>query len=237
MIEIAICDDSEHAWKDVEKHLLKYSLENEFDYRIDEYESGEELLCSGKKYDMVFMDYEFENKGKDGITISRALRHTDPDVTIVFLSGYPEAVFSSFEVAAFRFLLKPIDDGKFNETMDSFLTSMNKDRILNVHSPGNYHYVNENKILYVEGHGKRSIIHLGTHSDDIECSETLASVENRVDSLTFYRCHKSFLINMRHVKGYNYNCVTLDNGEAVLISRRKYRQFVERYADFIAEQV
>lgn len=36
MIEIAICDDSEYARKDIIRHLFEYSLEKELDYRTDE---------------------------------------------------------------------------------------------------------------------------------------------------------------------------------------------------------
>ena len=238
MVFIAICDDSKPAREDIKNHLISYSIKHKLEYLADEYESGECLLSSGKNYDLIFMDYEFEDKGSDGISIAKELRKKEKDTKIVFLSGYPEAVFDSFEVAAFRFLLKPIDDKKFSEMLDSFLSAMSdKDRMIQLRESGVSRFVREKDILCAEAFGKNCIIHLHDKKDDIICNETLASLEKRVDSNLFFRCHKSFLINLNHVNGYNYNCITLDNGEGVLISRKKYSTFVERYSDFIADGV
>ena len=71
MVFIAICDDSKPAREDVKNHLISYSIKHELEYLADEYESGECLLSSGKNYDLIFMDYEFEDKGSDGISIAK----------------------------------------------------------------------------------------------------------------------------------------------------------------------
>ena len=121
MVKIAVCDDSKYMRGELKKRILQYSMKKDFDYTIEEYEAGEKLIESGVKYDLIFMDYEFENNGANGLEIARKIREYDKNSTLVFVSSYPSIVFDTFEVGTFRFLTKPIDDKKFNNVLDSFL--------------------------------------------------------------------------------------------------------------------
>lgn len=236
MINIAVCDDSVYMRKETKKCILNYSFSRELDYSLDEYDSGEKLLASDKTYDLVFMDYQFEGIGEDGITIAKKLRARGDDVTIIFLSSYPGMVFKSFEVRAFRFLVKPIVEDDFNDALDSFLQSMREEDVLKVRVDGMNCFIKANTISYVEGFGKYCIIHFIDKEEKIECHETLASVEERLSSKSFYRCYKSYVVNLKHVSSYNRVDIVLENGERLLMSRAKYKEFVEVYSDYLAGQ-
>ena len=106
MVRIAVCDDSDFMRSETKKRILNYSVKKDFDYSLDEYNAGEKLVGSGEKYDLIFMDYEFENKGANGIDIAKKIREYDKNSTIVFASSYPSIVFDTFEVGTFRFLTK-----------------------------------------------------------------------------------------------------------------------------------
>lgn len=236
MIKIAICDDSDYMREETKKYILKYSFKREFDYSLDEYETGKKLLSSKKEYDLIFMDYQFEGTGLDGITIAKELRIRGIDATIIFLSSYPSVVFQSFEVGTFRFLVKPIEEEKFNAALDSFLLSMSEEKVLAVRVGGMNHFFKENTISYIEGYGKHCIIHFADKSEEFECHETLASVEERLSSKYFYRCYKSFIVNLKYVSSYSHTDVVLNNGESILISRTKYKEFTEIYSDYLTGQ-
>lgn len=234
VIRIAICDDSAYIREETKKYILKYSFKNDFEYSLDEYESGEELLESDKIYDLIFMDYQFEKTKLDGISIAKELRRKKIEATIIFLSSYPAVVFQTFEVGTFRFLVKPIEEDKFNDAINSFLSTLEKEEILTVRADGMNHFIKENSISYVEGYGKYCIIHFMDNRKSLECHETLASVESRLPPLHFYRCHKSFLVNLKYVASYNRTDLILENGETVLISRNQYKEFTEAYSDYLA---
>ncbi len=236
MIKIAICDDSDYMRAETKKYILKYSFKREFDYSIDEYETGQKLLASREAYALIFMDYQFEGAGSDGITIAKELRMRGIDATIIFLSSYPSVVFQSFEVGTFRFLVKPIEEEKFNAALDSFLLSTSQEKVLTVRVSGMNHFIKESTISYIEGSGKHCIIHFADKSEEFECHETLASVEGRLSSKYFYRCYKSFIVNMKYVASYNHTDVILNNGECILISRTKYKEFTEIYSDYLTGQ-
>lgn len=237
VIRIAICDDSAYIREETRKYILKYSFKNDFEYSLDEYDSGEELLGSNRIYDLIFMDYQFEKTKLDGISIAKELRRQRIEATIIFLSSYPGVVFQTFEVGTFRFLVKPIEEDKFNDAINSFLNTMEKEQILTVRMNGMNHFIKENAISYVEGYGKYCIIHFVDKRERLECHETLASVESRLPFNHFYRCHKSFLVNLKYVASYNRTDLILENGESILISRNQYKEFTEAYADYLAGRI
>ena len=127
MVRIAVCDDSKVMRSDIGNKVLDYSVKKDFEYSLDTFDAGEKLVESGKKYDLIFMDYEFEDNGANGLDIARKIRKHDKNSTIVFVSSYPSIVFDTFEVGTFRFLIKPVDDKKFCEVLDAFMQTMKEE--------------------------------------------------------------------------------------------------------------
>lgn len=64
MVKIAVCDDDRYARKDIKDHLLEYSMSNEFEYTVDEYDSGEGLLMSGKSMTLYLWIISLRMAGK-----------------------------------------------------------------------------------------------------------------------------------------------------------------------------
>ena len=235
MVKIAICDDSKFMRGEIKKRILDFSMKKDFDYTLNEYDAGEKLIGSGEKYDLIFMDYEFENNGENGLEIAKKIRGYDKNSTIVFATSYPSIVFDTFEVGTFRFLTKPIDDKKFYEVLDAFLKTMEEDNFLKIRLDGENHFFKESTISYVEGMGKNCILHFCDGREDMECHETLGAIEGRLSPQKFYRCYKSFLINLAQVDSYTHDEVTMSTGEKLLISRLKYKEFNSVYSDFLVK--
>ena len=233
MIRIAVCDDSKFMRSEIGNKILDYSVKKDFEYSLDTYDAGEKLVESGVKYDLIFMDYEFEDNGANGLDIARKIRKSDKNSTIVFVSSYSSIVFDTFEVGTFRFLTKPVDDKKFCEVLDAFMQTLKEDNVLKIRLDGENHFFKESIISYVEGMGKNCILHFCDGRDEMECHETLGAIEGRLSSKKFYRCYKSFLINLAQVDSYNHSEVTMSTGDKLLISRLKYKEFNDIYADYL----
>ncbi len=85
----------------------------------------------------------------------------------------------------------------------------------------------------------RTIQELANHAEDVDRSgdyraacyddehsvEQIGVLENMLQGKGFFRCHKSYLINLKHVDGYNRQEAILDNGERILIAKRRYEGF------------
>lgn len=235
MIRIGICDDFQVMREEFKKCLFKYGERRRIEYCIYEYDNGSKMLEDNREYDLVFMDYEFKNdKENNGLTIATKLRERQKNITIVFLSSYPEIVFDTFSVGTFRFLVKPIQMDKFEKAMDDYLKSLKGDNILTIKIEGVKRSIHTNEITYVEGFGKYCIIHMASEKEsEIECHETLAAVEERLPKEFFYRCHKSYVIDFPYIESYNHMSVMLNSGEELAISRQKYKEFCNVYLEYL----
>ena len=69
----------------------------------------------------------------------------------------------------------------------------------------------------------------------LECNETLSSIMERLSERLFYRCHKSFLVNMKYVESFNHTDLMLQNKESIMISRQKYKSFCDAYSEFLVK--
>ena len=55
--------------------------------------------------------------------------------------------------------------------------------------------------------------------------EQIGELENKLRDKGFFRCHKSYLINLKYVEGYNRQEAILENGEKIVIAKRRYEEF------------
>ena len=167
--------------------------------------------------------------------IAKEIRKVNKEIMIIFLSSYPNIVFESFEVGTFRFLVKPIVEEKFFQAMDDLLKHFETDDVLTVKVDGTSYFIQGKQIAYIEGDGKNCIVQFIDKDDPLEIHETLSAVEGRLSEKKFFRCHKSFLVNLAYVASYNHTDVILENDETLMISRQRYKPFAEAYSRFLAE--
>ena len=111
MKEIAICDDEKIIIERIADLIKKQSV----DCHIESFSAGSEMLAAQKHFDMIFLDIKME--GINGIETARAVREYDRKAVIIFVTAIKEYVFEAFDVGAFHYLLKPIDEQKFAEVL------------------------------------------------------------------------------------------------------------------------
>ena len=232
-LRVAICDDEEIMRSVVKETLIEYSIKRNLEVDIKEYACGEDLIDSPHKHDMIIMDYKLDPWGKTtGISVAKKLRNSNIDSGIIFLSSYPNVVFRSFEVSTFRFLVKPLERDLLFKALDDYQKSISIDKTLIIRLERMNINLNTKRIAFLEGNGKYCLIHSLDHPAKLECHETLAAVEERLPEDSFYRCHRSYLVNMRYVNTFNNQEIALKNDEIIPISRNKYKPFQEAFLDY-----
>ena len=234
MLKIAICDDAREVREETRNILLKYFMCKDIDYSTVQFEDGESFLEQEEAFDLVILDYDFDNSGFNGMEIARKIRERNIESTIIFLTSYEKVVFEAFEVAAYRFLVKPLDEKKLVEVMDDFLRTIENDNTLVIKAEGMTYYIKESQISYVEGDGKNCIINYINQKEPLQCKETLSNIESRLSTKKFFRCHKSFVVNLDYVDSFNKTDLRIQNDDVIMISRNKYKPFCEAYTNYIA---
>ena len=227
-MDIAVVDDE----KAIREHICGLVEEQQPESRIEAYATGEELLASGKRFDIVFLDIQME--GMNGIEAARSLREKNAnlgveDTVLVFITGIKDYVFDAFDLYAFQYLLKPIDERKFAEVLERAVREAAKKkerRVLFIKSRNLT--LDQSEILYIESRAKKVEIHTTGAAQAIEIYAAMDELEGQLGE-NFYRCHRAYIVNMDCITEYDSESITLTGGDRVYLTKKKYGEFVKAY--------
>ena len=227
-MDIAVVDDE----KAIREHICGLVEEQQPESRIEAYATGGELLASGKRFDIVFLDIQME--GMNGIEAARSLREKNAnlgveDTVLVFITGIRDYVFDAFDLYAFQYLLKPIDESKFAEVLERAVREAAKKkerRVLFIKSRNLT--LDQSEILYIESRAKKVEIHTKGAAQAIEIYAAMDELEGQLGE-NFYRCHRAYIVNMDCITEYDSESITLTNGDRVYLTKKKYGEFVKAY--------
>ncbi len=195
--------------------------------RLDVYSSGEEIAASEKRFDIIFLDIKMDGIG--GIETARRLREKSSDTILIFVTGVKEYVFDALDLYAFQYLLKPINERKFAEVLERAIREAEKKtEKQELFIKSKKLTVDQADILYIESSGKKVAIHLVGSKKTIEIYASMDELEKELNK-NFYRCHRSYIVNMSHIAEYNNDSITVTGGEKVYLSKKKYGEFKKAY--------
>lgn len=228
-MQIAICDDEKSILQILEEKVRKLLPEAV----IKKYLSGDELVASGCKPDILFLDIQMP--GMDGMEVARLMRQNNKDMILIFVTAAEEYVFQAFDVGAFHYLVKPFSDEKFIEVVKSAVEKLDEhlademdEKYMMIQSAGSHIKVYLKDIVYAEVYNRKVIIH--TRNDDIEYYGKLQDLSDKAGS-DFFRTHRAYLVHFKYVERYDNNYVTMKNGTA-LIAKKNYSEFVKQYLKY-----
>lgn len=226
---VAICDDEKVFHKEITSLLRKYQKARKIDIFMEYYESGDMLLSSNHKYDVIFMDYQMEEM--NGIETAEKLRKANSDSIIIFISAYPAAALDAFEVNTFRFLKKPVDETKLFKALDDYIKSINYDELLLITTHDGNHKIKLSEIIYLEADGRYTI--LRTKNKSLRFRTYLRQLELKLPASKFIRCSKSFIVGFGHITNHDNTNITFDNGEKGIIGRHYAEKFKTGFQNYI----
>lgn len=231
LMEIAIVDDEKIICDEIKKRIA----EIEPCCSADGYANGESLLLADKVYDIVFLDIQLE--GRNGIDTAKELRQRSENTIVIFVTGAKDYVFQAFDVAAFHYLLKPIEGKKFEEVFVRACREAEKRKkeetgLLLVRTRNRTFPLPKDSILYVESRGKKAEIHTGRET--ISMYASLNGLQAELGD-GFYRSHRGYLVNMAYVSEYYHDSILLTGGERVYLAKEKYQEFVREYMRYLKD--
>lgn len=230
---VAICDDEKQIADQIRKLASDFFREKRMEASIIRFSDGTQLLQYDKCIDILFLDIQME--GIDGMETARRLRSRNFKGVIIFITILKELVFRSFEVQAYDYLVKPIDKKRFDKTMTRLLTSLenvDKGKLL-VQKGYERSIISFDDIIFAEIIDKKVYLHL-TSSDVLDYYDRIENLETRLDG-RFFRCHRSYLINLKYLKGCKNGTAYLANGEEIPVSRLRSKAFSEVVLQYMKE--
>ena len=234
-MRIAICDDEKNIRELIAKKVVKQYPDAEIIF----FQSGEELLLVDESIDILFLDIQMS--GIDGMETARELRKKDKSVILVFVTAVEEYVFQAFDVGAFNYIVKPIDDGKFSDVLHRAVdewSSQNinekepEERYVLINNSGVHTKVILDEIVYAEVFNRKVVIH--KLDGEIEYYGKMSDLESLAGD-SFFRPHRAYLINFKYVEKYDATTIYLERG-TVLMAKQNYPEFVKKYMKYIQKR-
>ncbi|MDP2388245.1 MAG: LytTR family DNA-binding domain-containing protein [Bacteroidota bacterium] len=203
-------------------------------------------LIREKKPELVFLDVELKNH------LGFKLFESFPNANfhVVFCTAHEKYALQAIKTSCLEYLLKPIDPVELMNAVDKFKRTVNRElnqkkvdvllenagnasQVLNkiaVPTSDGYFFINTSDILYFEGDGKYTNM-FTNKGDKIVSSKNLGEFEELLSHQNFFRCHKSWLINLNYIKKYmrGDGQVIMSNDKLVDVSIRKKEEFLKLF--------
>ncbi|WOD43443.1 LytR/AlgR family response regulator transcription factor [Hwangdonia lutea] len=206
--------------------------------------SGADLIKTSKP-DVVFLDIEMPNQS--GLDILEYFPD-QIDFKIIFVTAYNQYAIEAFKLSAVDYLLKPVDTNELKEAVakaeeaikanklndqlnklrDS-LKQLSMDKIA-LEIPKGIMFASHNDIVYFEADGMYTNVQLIDGKQKTICKPLKHFVEQLERNPMFFKCHRSYLINLKYVDELvkdDGDFLLMNNKKRIPISKSKRYQFLE----------
>lgn len=195
--------------------------------------------------DVVFLDIQMPEKS--GLDMLAEI--PEKNFEVIFVTAHNEYILQALQFSAVDYLMKPVDEDRMVEAVQRVKRRLHKERVSDttetlVHnitkavSPlemrlclptlKGFTILKLDEIIYCEAQRSYTVFYL-TQGKNIMVSKPLFDYDRLLTGTSFFRIHKSFLINLVHVKEYlrgDGGTVVMSNNMELEVSRRKKEQFL-----------
>ena len=199
--------------------------------------------------DVVFLDINMP--GENGFQFLSSL--TSQPFKVVFVTAYNEYAMQAIKASAVDYILKPVNIEELQKAVEKvkrltgnqaageqsqqllqhFLQTVNiKNAPKKIALPqlGGINFIEVEDIVSLQADSNYTIIHM-KDMQKLVISKTLKDFEELLDASQFVRIHKSYIVNLKHIKEYNTmdgGIVKMADGNQWSISRRQLDFFLEK---------
>lgn len=230
---IAVCDDEKNMLRQISAYLEQWQKNSGNTLEVFYYSSAEALLKSmDRKTDLVLLDITMD--GMTGMDCAKALRAEGFSGDFTFITSMEDYALEGYKVHAFAFLTKPLEFDEFSHMLDEAAAKQREKRaaVLPVETAEGTRILKVRNILYAEVYKRETSFALADGSH-VESIVQLSAVEESLAKYGFFRCHRSYLVNMRHIENIGPAELTMSGGSAVPLSKHRAKEFMTAYARFM----
>ena len=229
MIKLAICDDEHVEITYLSTLAQEWAKARGIAIGISSYASAEHFIVSHSvEPDILLLDIQMG--AMDGMALARHIRRGNEAMQIIFITGYTEYLAEGYEVNALHYLVKPVGPVKLFAVLDKATERLQKDdNFLLVQSEDETVRIRPLDIRYIESSAHYVQVNT-THG----CIETRAKISDMEAALGsgFVRCHRCYLVGIRHISRITKSEVIMDGGQVIPLSRRLYKEVNRAFIDY-----
>lgn len=235
MMTYVVCEDELDQRNEIGEYIKGLMMEIGIDYKVVAYESGEQLLNNyPSEAEVIFLDIQMP--GSSGIETAKQIRKFNQEVEIIFITGDPTYMQEGYEVNARRYLLKPLSYEKFVEKVKPCIEKIieRTSQYIWIKSEYSDYKVSIYEIEYAEKIGRKLRIYTTSHFYDTYLS--MKELEEMLPVENFFRCHKSYLINLHRIKGLEKEGIII-NDQTIPIRRQTMKELKKQLVEVMGEML
>ena len=216
VMKISICGDSENDYISLHSMLGRRLSDLCVSADLITYDNIGMLLANLDAADrFVFLDAD--SKRFDSLEVARQIRERGYEIPIIFHSSSAEKALDCYSVYPSSYLVKPIEYSKLCKAIDwyrvTFTESLRRLDIVSSRIPLSPFLAD---ILYIEVQERFCVIY--TNAGSFKTNQTLSVVMEQLDEAPFFRCHRSFIVNLLYLAGGGADEIILSDGSRVPVS-------------------
>ena len=222
---------------------------------LGEAEDGPSLIALAEAHRPQLILLDVEMPGMTGVECARIIQDTDPSIMLIFATAHEQYMADAFSVYAFDYLLKPFKLERLTQTLTRVRNILqhrvqetpvplppaapaaprtNAGRLMLRHREG-VQFLDMEQVLLVQREERATVLYT-TDGGRFVTSDSLGEMEARLDTTVFFRCHKSYIINLQHIDNitpygrWTYIARLRGTQHDALITHEKYEELERRFA-------
>lgn len=231
-MRIAICDDEPVMLDYLSALVSRWGASRGKSVHTQCFPSAQALWFEWEEkrcFDLFLLDIQMQ--GLDGMSFAHQIREAGDQSILIFITGTAEFAAVGYDVSALHYLLKPVDEEKLFACLDKAAARLCRAarQILMPVAGVQTRFCADN-IFYAEAFAHSVCIHTKDRAEQAQAS--IGALEQELCGEPFVRCHRSYLVNLRHIRRIGKAELTLDSGEKLPVSRRLYAAVNEAFIQF-----
>ncbi len=231
-MNILICDEKKEFVNEWKGRILKF-IPNDQYIKIQSCTSVEEAeeMVNDIPFDIAFMDTEVN--GESTLELVKDLRAQNHHCAIIFVSNHYEHISQSFEIRAFQFLFKDIDDEILESELEraTQLYIKHKARCV-LHTMEGVETFLPDEIYYIETRNRKTkmMTKRGEFYGEVE---NMKKLKNNLLEFGYFQIHQSYFLNLNSILSVRKGEVQLVNDEIIPTSILNRKEVKEKLEDFL----
>lgn len=220
MFRIVLCEDNCLQRRILKDFIYKTFEEISDNLELLEFSSGEEFLEYDilEGVDIFFLDIQMGTL--NGMELAKLIREKNDISEIIFVTSLVDYIQDGYTVRAYRYLLKPI---KYDDLRNHILSCVSdivkkRENFMIIENKGIIYKILISNIMYIDVRKKDLTIH--TTEGIYHTKNSMEKVEKDLKKYNFFRCHKSYLINMNYIQIIYKNNVVIKD-ENIPVSKHR----------------
>lgn len=237
MLTLCICDDEPKDRAQIKALAAAFADEHpEFSLGIQEFSSAYDLwehMEAKGGFDLYLLDVLMPHMA--GLELARRIREREEPSEIVFLTSSREYALEAFDVAACGYLVKPVDQERFERTILAAARRLTRPEnlCLLLKTRESLRRIPFRDLVVVESFNHSRVCTLADGSAAVT-SDTLTSLMERLsDDPRFFSPHRGYIINLEYITALNTDHVLLSTGQRIPVPRANLPALKKAYVDYL----